>query len=136
VEDRSALRLWPVARIALVAALLAVTAYGGINDGLSTVREAKTHAESAAASVQLAYGGLSVAALLGMALRPRWVTALLIAWSVAVTATGAVAPVVWGETGWGAGAAGGVATAAVAWLAIAGWRAHARWRGAERASGG
>ncbi|HEX4438543.1 MAG TPA: hypothetical protein VH854_00640 [Thermoanaerobaculia bacterium] len=127
------MRLWPVARIALVAALLAVTAYGGINDGLSTLRKAKTPGESAAVAVQIAYGGLSVAALLAMALRPRWVTALLIAWGVAVTATGTVAPVVWGGAGWGAGAAGGAATAAVAWLEIAGWRAHARWRGAAAA---
>jgi len=120
------LRLWPVVRIALVVLLVGVTAYGGIEDGLSAARGATTPAESAAAAVQLAYGGLSVLAMLAMALRRRWVAALLIAWGVAVTATGTIAPLVWGGAGWGACAAGGLATAVVAWLVVAGWRAHVR----------
>jgi hypothetical protein len=126
-------RAWPVLRITLVVALVAVTAYGGISDGLDTVREATTRGQAIGAASQLAYGPLSLVVLLAMAFRPRWVTPLLAAWGLALTVTGTLAPVVWGEAGWGAGAAGGVATALVAALVIAGWRAHLRWGGATPA---
>jgi hypothetical protein len=120
--------IWRALRIALAVGLIGVTAYGGINDGLSTAREAATPLQSIVAAMQLVYGGLSLAVLLAMAFRPRLVNALLIPWAVALAAVGSMAPVVWGEAGWAAGAAGGVATAAVAALVIAAWRAHLRWR--------
>jgi hypothetical protein len=119
-------RAWRLYRIALVVALLAVTAFGGISDGLTTWREASSPLTSAASAAQLAYGGLSVAALFAMAFRRRSVVPLLIAWAVALTAVGTVASVIWGEQTWAVGAAGGAATAVAAALVVAGWRAHAR----------
>ena len=119
-------RVWYVARIALVVALVAVTAQGGIGDGMSAWRGGASSLETAAAAIQLAYGALSLAVLLAMAFRREWVTAVMLAWGVPLTATGTLAPVVWGEQPWVVGLAGGAATAAVVALAIAGWRAHAR----------
>lgn len=123
-------RIWRVARIALVVALVALTAEGGISDGMSTWREASSPLATAAAAAQLAYGALSLAVLFAMAFRREWVTAAMVAWAVPLAATGTLAPVVWGEQPWVVGLAGGAATAAVVALAIAGWRAHERWRGA------
>jgi len=121
------------ARIALVVGMVAVTAYGGIGDGIPTAREAASVLQLAAAVLQLVYGGLSIAILLAMAFRPRAVAALLIAWGVALTAVGTLAPVVWGEQSWAVGAAGGLATFAIAALVNVGWRAHARSLGEARA---
>ena len=128
-------RAWRLVRIALVVALLAVTAFGGISDGLRTWREASSPLTSAASAAQLAYGGLSVAALLAMAFRRRWVGPLLIGWAVALTAVGTVASVIWGEQTWAVGAVAGVATAVAAALVVAGWRAHARRDAADEGRG-
>jgi hypothetical protein len=119
-------RLWPVVRITLVVALVAVTAQGGISDGKSTWREATSALEWTAVATQLLYGTLAVAVLFAMAFRRRWVEPLLYAWGAALTATGTLATVVWGGEGWGVAAVGGVSIAIVVALVVWAWRAHAR----------
>jgi hypothetical protein len=122
-------RVWRAVRIALVVGMIGVTAYSGIAEGIPTARNTASTFQSAAAVLQLVYGGLSIAVLVAMAFRPRAVSALLLAWGVALTAVGTVAPVAWGGQSWAVGAAGGLAVAAIAALVIAAWRAHARSAG-------
>ena len=95
---------------------------------------AATAGQRVASVLQLLYGALSVAVLLAMAFRPRWVAALLLAWGAALTLTGALATVVWGAQGWGVAAVAGVSIAAVVALVLWAWRAHERASSARRGS--
>ena len=90
------------------------------------MRSAETAGQRAASATEILYGVLSVAVLLAMAFRRRWVTPLLVAWGGALTVTGALAAVVWGEAEWWAGAIGGAGVLAVVALVVWAWRAHLR----------
>lgn len=115
-----------VLRAAFVVSIVALCAYAGLEDGLRAFAGAVTAAQRVASVTQLLYGALSVAVLLAMLFRRGWVAALLLAWGAAVTVTGGLAPVVWGEQGWGVGAAAGASVAAAVALVLWAWRAHER----------
>jgi hypothetical protein len=119
-------RAWEILRVGLVATTVAFCASAGIEDGMRAFTGAATAGQRVASVMQLLYGALSVAVLLAMALRPRWVAALLLGWGAALTVTGALATVVWGEQGWGVAAVAGVSIAAVVALILWAWRAHER----------
>lgn len=115
-----------ILRVGLVASLVAFCADAGIEDGMRGFAGSQTAGQRVASMTQLLYGALSVAVLLAMAFRPRWVAALLLAWGAALTVTGALATVVWGEQGWGVAAVAGVSIAGVFALILWAWRAHLR----------
>ncbi len=119
-------RFGRAARLVVVGALLLLTAYTGIVDGLDTIRSATKPLERVAAASQLAYGGLAVATLIASLIVRRWVLPLLLLWGAALTLTGGLAPVVWGEQGALVGVLGGLCTAGVAALAIWAGRRHNR----------
>lgn len=111
-------------RVAAIASLLMLTAYTGLVDGSSGLRSALTPGERATIGTQLAYGVCSVAALVAMFVRRRWVFPILVAWGLALTVTGGLAPVVFGGTNVWIGVAGGASVAAVVALVLWGWRKH------------
>jgi len=128
-------RVWEVVRVGFVAGLVALCASTGIDGAMNEWRSAETAGQRAASATELLYGVLSIAVLLAMAFRPRWVTPLLVAWGGALTVTGALAAVVWGGAEWWAGAIGGAGVLAVVALVLWAWRAHVRGARAERSAG-
>jgi hypothetical protein len=119
-------RFGRAARLVVVAALLLLTAYTGIFDGLETSRSAVTPLERVAAASQLAYGGMAVATLVASLIVRRWVLPLVLLWGAALTLTGGLAPVVWGKQGALVGVLGGLCTAGIVALAIWACRRHNR----------
>jgi hypothetical protein len=121
-------RLGRSLRVAAVALLLLATVYGGIVDGLDAFRSSSAvkPLERVAAASQLAYGVLAAATLIASAIARRWLLPLLLAWGAALTATGGLAPVVWGEQGALVGLLGGLCTAGIVALAFWAARAHNR----------
>ena len=128
-------RVWEVVRVGFVAGLVALCAANGISGGMDEWRSAETAGQRAASVTEVLYGALSVAVLFAMALRPRWVTPLLVAWGAAITVTGALAAVVWGGAEWWAGVIGGAGVLAVVALVLRAWRAHLCGARAERSAG-
>ena len=61
-----------------------------------------------------------------VAIARRWMIPILLVWGVALTITGGLAPVVWGEQGALVGIVGGLSTAGVVALAIWACRSHNR----------
>jgi len=98
-------------------------------------RSVETAGQRIASATQVLYGVLSVAVLLAMAFRPRWVTPLLVAWGAALAVTGALAAVVWGGAEWWAGAVGGAGVLGVVVLVLWAWHAHLRGARAGRSAG-
>ena len=119
-------RFGRAAQLVAVAALLLLTAYTGIVDGLDTTRSANRPLERMASASQLAYGGLAVATLVASLIVRRWVLPLVFAWGAALKLTGGLAPVVWGEQGALVGVVGGLCTAGVVALALWACRRHNR----------
>jgi hypothetical protein len=79
----------------VVIVALRLTAYNGLVEGINATRFPDTPGMKVATATQLLYGVAAVAALLSMRLRPRLVLPILVAWGLAVTATGVLAPVVY-----------------------------------------
>ena len=119
-------RFGRAARLVVVVALLLLTAYTGIVDGLEASRSATRPLERVAAASQLAYGGLAVTTLMASLIVRRWVLPHLLLWGAALTLTGGLAPVVWGGQGALVGVLGGLCTAGI--VALANWacRRHNR----------
>jgi hypothetical protein len=115
-------------RLAAVVVFLLATVYTGIVDGLDAFRSASLAKpmERVGATCQLLYGGLAAAALLASAIARRWILPLLLAWGAALTATGGLAPVVWGEQSVIVGILGGLCTAGIVALVFRAARAHNR----------
>jgi len=128
-------RAGEVVRVGFVAGLVALCASSGIGGAMDEWRSAETAGQRIASATEVLYGVLSVAVLLAMAFRPRWVTPLLVAWGAALTVTGAMAAVVWGGAAWWAGAVGGAGVLGVVALVLWAWRAHLRGARAGRSAG-
>jgi alpha/beta superfamily hydrolase len=105
-----------------IVALLVATAYVGLVEGLDARRSAATIAQRTASVLQLLYGGCAVVTLAAMTIRRSLVRPLLVVWGAALTAVGAMAPVVYGGASILAGVAGGVMVAAVVAAVLWGWR--------------
>jgi hypothetical protein len=105
-------------RVVIPAVVIAgLSAWGSIS-AIDEWRFAAGAGQIAATLTQAAYGVFGI--LVGWAAlwRPRVLGALLWLWALSVIATGALAPVVWGDTGWITGLWSALATAAlVGWFA-------------------
>lgn len=113
-------------RLVAVTILLALTAWLGIEGGFEVVRNATTGLQRFSTFVQVVYGTAAGVALWSLLARRSWLRSALLIWLVAISITGALAPVAWGGASWSAGALGGAATAAVAGLVV--WAALAQAR--------
>ena len=113
-------------RILLVIAVLLFFAYNGLVEVRNALRSMTTPGQKVVTATQLAYGVLSVLALASMRIRPRMTTPLLIAWAIPLVATAALAPVVYGGLGLGAGVGGGLVGLILAALTVRGWKRHYR----------
>lgn len=115
-------------RLVAIVAFFLLTAYTGIVDGLDAFRSASVvkPLERFAAASQLVYGGLAAVVLVASAVARRWVLPLLVAWGAALTVTGGLAPVVWGEQGALVRIVAGLCTAGIAALVLWACRSHNR----------
>lgn len=113
-------------RVGFVAAMLLLTAYGGLVDGAGSLRSVSTIGQRVAASTQLAYGALSVACLVALVAARGWMGRLLVVWAVALTLTAALASVFWGGTSIVIGVVAGFSVALVASLVLWAWRVEER----------
>jgi hypothetical protein len=110
-----------VLRYSVVIVALLLTGYKGLVEGVNATHVADTPGMKVATATQLLYGVTAVAAILAMRLWPRLVFPILIAWGLAVTATGALAPVVYAGRPLGWGVSGGALTGAVVSLLLWAW---------------
>ncbi len=108
--------------LALLVLLLLASAYLGITGGLDLVREAHRPLEILATGTELLYGVAAVAGLVALGTRARKAMAILVVWAVALTATAALASVVWGHTSVAVGVASGAGVGAVVAVVLWGWR--------------
>lgn len=118
--------LWWTVRLWAVVVLLLFCAYGGIVVGLDALRSVSTPGQRIAGASQLVYGISAVAALLALLLRRRWSMPLLLVWGAALTLTGGMAPVVWGEQNALVGLLGAAVVAPIVGLVLWACRSHNR----------
>jgi hypothetical protein len=119
-------KLWHKLRFLLIAAVLVLTGYLGIQEGINAVGDASSLGQKVAAVTQLLYGLFAVAAFVAALAKHRSTFVLLAIWGLMLTATAALAPVVWGETDLRPAAIAGFCAAVIAGLVLWGWRYHAR----------
>jgi hypothetical protein len=105
----------------LLVLLLLAAAYFGLTGGFVLVREAHTGAQKLATGTELLYGVTALLALVAMASRHKGTLALLVVWAAALTATSALAPVVWANRSVAIGAASGAAVGAVLAIIVGAW---------------
>lgn len=115
---------------ALLVLLLLASAYFGCKEGVALVREAHTAGQWAATGTEILYGVAAVAGIVAWASRQRWRGWLLLVWALALTATGALAPVAWARSSLATGLASGAGVAAVLALLLWGRRVVRRRTGA------
>ncbi len=113
-------------RLFLVTTVLLAAVWFGLKEGIDGFMDAETTFQRWAAASQVLYGALAVASLGALFTGRAWLRSGLIAWSLALTMTGTVAPVAWGGAPWSAGLMAGVLTAVVAGVVTWGALAHAR----------
>jgi hypothetical protein len=118
--------LWRTVRLWAVVVLLLFCAYSGIVGGLDALRSVSTPGQRIAGASQLVYGISAVAALLALLLRRRWSMPLLLVWGAALTLTGGMAPVVWGEQNALVGLLGAAVVAPIVGLVLWACRSHNR----------
>jgi hypothetical protein len=113
--------------------LLLASAYLGLTGGFALVREAHSFAQKLATGTELLYGLTALVVLVAMAEQHRRTLLLLIVWAGALTATGALAPVVWGNTSVKVGAESGAGVGLVLVLVLWAWHFVRRRAAAGRA---
>ncbi len=111
-------------RLGAIVVVLGATGWLGLTDGWNLTRTAVTMGQRVATGTQLAYGFFGLLALAGVLMRRRWALVPLTLWGLSVTATAALAPVVWGGSGWQAALGGGAGAAVVAALVLWGGHRH------------
>lgn len=108
-------RLW-LAILGLAA--LSVAGFWGVDQEW---RYAASWAAKFSTIMQIAYSVLGVVAVVPLWRRLRWARAMLYLWAFTMVMTGATAPVIWGQAGWGAAlfalAMTGACAGLVIWLA-------------------
>jgi peptidoglycan/LPS O-acetylase OafA/YrhL len=109
--------------------LLLGLAWSGLDGGPRQWPQAQNPGQRAQTIAQLGYGLLSLLGILVIFRGRRWARHVWVAWAVCVTVAAGLAPVVWGETGWGTGLLAAVAgllvvVAVIALLRIGGARAE------------
>ena len=123
---------WRGLGLAVLVLLLAASAYNGLVEGINELHNNDTPWMRVATVTQLLYGAAAVAALLALVFRLRGVYPLLVIWALATTATATLAPVVYGNSPWIAGAAAGAVTVVIVGLVLWLWRLAARTRRAGK----
>jgi hypothetical protein len=117
-STRSTLKIG--ARVLAGFAFAALT-FLGIRNGLRDSGSAQTPLQQAQAGLQLLYAAGALSSLLTLWRPALGLDGALIFFMVAFGAAGLLAPVAWAQTGWGAGALGGlfaiVIAGCLAWLA-------------------
>jgi hypothetical protein len=66
------MKLWPKLRFILIAAVLLLSGYLGIQEGINTVGDAGSVGQKVAAMTQLLYGIFAVAAFVSALAKHRW----------------------------------------------------------------
>jgi hypothetical protein len=112
----------------LIVVVLGAAAWLGLTEGLEELQEAESPGQQVAASFQLLYGAAALVSVITLFARPSWTVWALVVWSVALTVTGTMAPVVWGGADWRVGVLAGVVTLSIAALVAWGAVAHLRNR--------
>ena len=100
--------------LALGLLLLAVLGWLGVRDGVEQLSESRSPIQWAQSVSQLAYGILSVAAIVTVLWARRWKTIVLRAWAVAITVAAGLAPMAWGGMGLSSGLTAAVGTLLIA----------------------
>lgn len=113
-------------RLALVTLVLGVSVWLGLADGIDDLRSAESDGQRVAAGLQILYGLAATTCLIALFLRPRWVRPALIVWAFALTATAALAPVVWGGAAWWSGVLSGGSALLIAAIVCRSGLAHVR----------
>lgn len=98
----------------------------GLKEGYDSWSGVSTTGQRIAAGAQLVYGVGAVASLWGLLARARWTPLAFAVFSVAVTITATLAPVVWGGSSWTSGLIAGLSTLIIALLMTWGGLAHLR----------
>jgi hypothetical protein len=118
------------ARLVLIIAVLLAAVWLGLKEGLNTFQDAETTGQRLAGGFQLLYGATAVASLAALFAGASWFRVPFGLCAVAMTATAALAPVVWGGTTWITGVISGLAAAVIMglvyWAAVAHFRPVAR----------
>jgi hypothetical protein len=117
---------WRAVRLILVALVFAASAWLGLTEGVATLRGTPTTGQRIASITQILYGLAGGLCLIALRVRPAWSMLVLGLWVVMLTATGGLAPVVWGGATWLTGLLSGVATLLIAALVGWGYLAHIR----------
>jgi hypothetical protein len=118
---------WRNLRIVVVVTALLLFALLGLKEGPDGYRDAENNAQRLAGASQILYGGAALVSVWALLRHRRWLGIALTVWAVALTFTGALAPVVWGGSGLVAGALSGALTAIVSGVVT--WGALASRRG-------
>ena len=113
-------------RLVCVIVVLIAAIWFGIKEGYDSWSGVVTTGQRIAAGTQLVYGVAAVASLWALLGRARWAPLAFAVFTVAVTITGTLAPVVWGESSWTSGLIGGLSTLIIALLITWGGMAHLR----------
>ena len=112
--------------LAIVLLLLCALAWLGLSGGVHQLPRSHTIGQGLQSAAQVAYGLLSLFAMITTFWQRRWPLAMQAGWALSLTLAGGLAPVVWGGTGMTAGllsaAASLLLAGGVTWL----WRVGAR----------
>jgi hypothetical protein len=129
VSEGAPTSVWRTIRLVAVVAVLLFFSWVGLKEGFDGYGHAENGMQRFGAVTQLLYGTGAVAALFALWRHASWLKYTLIHWGVWLTATGGLAPVVWGgseiRVGLMSGAATALLAALVGWGALAHERSHA-----------
>lgn len=102
--------------LVLVTLVMGASVWLGLYEGRNGLRDAQGSGQRAAAVFQILYGIAAIFGLIALFFRPGWARPAFGVWAGTLTATAALAPIVWGGAGWGTGVVSGVAAAIIAGL--------------------
>jgi hypothetical protein len=105
-----------VTRVPFVLALLLLLGFAwiGMSGGWSQLAQSPTMGQRIQSVAQLAYGLLSLVAIVVWFWARHWSGPVLIGWASSLALAGALAPVVWGESSVAVGVLSGVASLLIA----------------------
>ena len=102
--------------LVVVTLVMGASAWIGLYGGLNGLRDAQGSGQFAAAVLQVLYGIAAIFVLIALFFRPSWARAAFGGWAGSLTATAALAPIVWGGASWLTGVVSGVVVAIIAGL--------------------
>lgn len=120
-------------RLVALVLLFAASVWLGLKDGFDGYQGAVTVGQHIAASTQLLYGAAAIPCLYSLFRASVWARWPLYLWLAALTATGGLAPVVWGGAAITGGFAGGLLVLTIGGLVV--WGTQVHWRLLGRSPG-